>query len=81
MCAAGTWAAVHCLCTACHMCNNLSEVCFSGDTDDGECAAALWAAVQRLTREQLALGLLQLLADLEAQASKARILIPATSTR
>ena len=63
------------------MCNSLSEVCFSGDTDDRECAAALWAAVQRLTREQLAIGLLQLLADLEAQASKARILIPATSTR
>ena len=43
----------------------------SGNLGDRECAAALWAAVQRLTREQLACGLLQLLADLEQQASRA----------
>ena len=42
----------------------------SGDAGDRECAAALWAAVQRLTREQLAYGLLQLLADLEQQANQ-----------
>ncbi len=35
---------------------------------DRECEVALRASVQRLTREELALGLLRLLADLEAEA-------------
>ncbi len=40
---------------------------------DGECEVALRASVQRLTREQLALGLLRLLADLEAHARPTHI--------
>lgn len=35
---------------------------------DRECETALWAAVQRLTREELGAGLLCLLTDLELQA-------------
>lgn len=72
VCAAGMWATVHCLACVQQSC---SEAWVSWDTEDRECAAALWAAVQRLTREQLAFGLLQVLADLEEQASQARILI------
>jgi len=37
------------------------------DRKDAECAARLWAAVQRLTREQLAHGVLSLLGELQAE--------------
>ena len=57
------------LCIACYARSSPANLGVGfGGSGDRECAAALWAAVQRLTREQLAAGLLQLLAHLEQQA-------------
>ena len=38
-----------------------------GSAGDAECSKMLWAVVQRLTREQLARGILSLLNELQAQ--------------
>ena len=57
------------LCSAC-----CASYLYGSDCDpptivgDRECETALWAAVQRLTREELGAGLLCLLAGLELQA-------------
>ncbi|KAK9836972.1 hypothetical protein WJX81_003624 [Elliptochloris bilobata] len=48
---------------------------------DRECETALWAAVQRLTRQEIAAGLLHMLADLEQQGQlePARLEAPGTA--
>lgn len=52
-------------CASCRYDNDCGPPTFVGDR---ECEEALWAAVQRLTREELGAGLLCLLTDLELQA-------------